>query len=311
MKTTAELLSVYETCPRAAFWYRFWEREKLDGHEMLLAGIRSGLTSTRKDFGEVAGEECYGLGAGPGLLTDHYDVHSEVIHLACIADIVTTAVRRPDEAPWGKPENCKVGDSLWRSGVYMDPAGTHLRRVVLVSSWSDDRHYSECRSWESLGNVCVYGLPMQQAVIVLGQNRNGKRHSPWAKGLRHPANRKLRFRKKTSVKEGFKSSWIEVWREDYDEISTHDWLQSMLEDGVLQDVCFNVDLPVPEKNARQRILDLAARKLERLNGLTEVPDLQLTGCDWPRPCLFRGPCHQGKELSRHFGMTKIVEDCKV
>ncbi len=309
MKTTAEMLSAYETCPRAAYWHRHWEREKLDGNQMLQTAIRAGVTSARIDYGEVAGEACYALGVEPGLDTEHYAVYDEVIHLSCIADIVTTAIRKPEEVPWMVPADRKIGNDgpVWRSGAYLAPSGTHLRRVVLVSNWNNDRHYSQCRSWESLGEVCVYGVPMKMAVVVLGQNRGGKRHSPWAKGLRHPGNRKLRFRKKNSKSEPFKSSWTEVWREDYDDISTHDWLQAMLEDGVLQDVCFNVDLAVPEKNARQRIMDLAARKLERLEGMKELPEMQLTGCDWPRPCIFRGPCHKGEEPTKRFYLTKINE----
>jgi hypothetical protein len=301
MTMTPELLTAFEECPRKAFWRRGWERAKLDGNTMLQTAIRAGMLTARADFGEAAGEECYGLGSEPGLETGHYDVHSEVMHLACIADLVATAIRKPSDLPWKIPEPL----ASWQPSCFLSPDGTHLRRVALVSAWNDDRHYSECRSWQSLGNVCAYGLPMQMAVIVLGQYREGKRHGPWAKGLRHPANKKLRFRKKHAIAEGFKSTWQQIWREDYDEITTHDWLQAMLEDGVLQDVCFTVNLAVPEKTARQRILDMAARKLERLAAMTELPDPQLTGCDWPVPCLFRGPCHAGREPQK--GPFKIVD----
>lgn len=300
-----EALTALETCERQAWWRGLWARGKVDGNEMLQEGIRAGLTTARPDFGEAAGEAVYALGAEPGLATEQSNVYDEVMHLACIADAVATALRPPGEAPWLPAEPALLGAEgpLWRSGAYLDPTGTTLRRVALASAWSDERHYAEARSWASLGEVCAYGLPMQQATIVLGQRRNGKRHGPWAKGLRHPANRKLRFRKKKAVAEGFKSSWVEIWREDFDDISTHDWLQAMLEDGVLPDVCFNVDLAVPEPVARQRIVELAARKLDRLEKIQALPDLQLTGCDWPRPCLFRSPCHKGEEPGPRFGFV--------
>ncbi len=291
MYGTAEILTAFEECPRKAFWMRSWKRSKLDGAAMLQQALRAGVTSQRSDFGEAAGEECYGSGVEPGLDTTHYDVHAEVCHLACIADLVTTAIRKPAEAPWQLPE---VLES-WRSSCLLSPDGAYLRRIVLASNWSDDRHYGECRSWFSLGEVAAYGLPMQQVVIVLGQNRNGKRHSAWAKGLRHPRNKQLRFRKKHDVSEPFKESWLPVWREDFDDISTHDWLEAMLCDGVLQDLCFRVDIAAPEKAARQQILDMAARKLDRMAALEELPDTQFTGCDWPKPCIFRVPCHGGRE----------------
>lgn len=291
------LLTSYEHCNRAGYWSRSWERAKLDETEMLQAAIRAGVTeATRTDWGEVAGEEAYALGIEPGLDTTHYDIHAEVVHIACLADIITTAIRKPLEGPWKTPEPVALENGiLWNSGAYLDPSGDHLRRVVLASAWSDDRHYSQCRSWQSLGEVCVYGLPMQMAVIVLGQHRGGKRYSAWTKGLRHPINKKLRFRKKNDKSEGFKSSWLEVWREDYDDISTAAWLQGMLDDGVLQDLCFSVEIPVPEKDARERIVKMAARKLEKIQNLGTLPDPQLSTCDWPKPCNFRGPCHDGRQ----------------
>lgn len=299
---SAALLTDFEQCERKGFWSRSHERIKLDDTAMLQAAIRAGVTEdTRTDWGEAAGEECYARGLEPGLETTHYDVYGEVVHLACIADIAATALRKPGEAPWQRPGPAPLGGGmLWNSGVYLSPDGSHLRRVVLASTWSDDRHYHECRSWQSLGEICAYNLPMQQAVIVLGPRRNGKRHGYWSKGLRHPANKKLRFRKKHDVAAGFKSSWLPVWREDYDDISTRDWLQAMLEDGVLPDVCFNVEIPAPEKEARQMIVDLAARKLEKIQNLDSLPDQNLSTCDWPTACKFRDGCHAGRKPGAGF-----------
>jgi len=302
MQGTAEMLTAFETCPRQAWWRRAWDRTKLDPAQMLQAGVRAGLLEPeRKDWGEVAGETVYECGVSPGLQSEHYDVHGEVVHLACIADIVTTAIRKPGDPPWKTPEILET----WLPSCFLSPDGLYLRRVIFVGSWNSDRHYSICRSWYSLGPVCFYGIPMQQAIVVLGSHRDGKYFSPWAKGLLHPANKKLRFRKKRDIAAGFKSSWEEAWREDHDEVSTQDWLQAMLEDGVLADVCFNVDIPVPEAAARLRIMDMAKRKLERLVLMTELPDPQLTGCDWPVPCIFRGPCHAGREPQE--GLYRIKE----
>jgi len=301
MQPSAEILTAFEKCPRMAFWMLSWQRYKMDAIQMLQAGVRAGvLEAERKDWGEVAGEQVYGLGVEPGLATSSYDVHAEVSHLACLADIVTTAIRKPSEPPWKIPEDLP----LWKPSCFLSPDGLHLRRIVLVSSWNDDRHYHECRSWQSMGAVCAYGLPLQQVVVVLGQNRSGKRHSSWTRGLRHPVNKKLRFRKKNDVSEGFKSTWLPVWREDFDDISTHDWLQAMLDDGVLQDLCFTVEIPVPEKSARQRILDLTASKLEKVQNLDSLPEPQLSTCDWPVPCCFRENCHSGRSPRK--GVFRMV-----
>lgn len=293
---SATLLTHHERCPRAGYWARDWERQKLDPNSMIEAGLRAGLLSDRKDFNIAAGEECYQLGADRGVDSKEYNVHSQVVHLSALADIICFALRKPGTGPWDVPDAIPVGEGpVWTSGAYLDPSGLHLRRVVLVSAWSEDRHYHEARSFHSLGEVCVYGLPMQEAVIVLGQQRDGRKHGPLAKGLLHPANKKLRFRRQRHVAQGFKDTWIQIWREDRDEISTHDWLEAMYQDGVLADCCFAVEIPVPERTARQRVLDLVARKLQAMQPLRELPEQNLSTCDWPVPCLYRTPCHTGRE----------------
>jgi hypothetical protein len=300
------LLTAFEPCNRKGIWSRDWERIKIDLNELLQAGLREGLTTTRKDFGQAAGEKIIAIAAAREIVSDQYDVYSQVIHHAAIADIVTMAIRKPTEGPWGATDPLDLpGGHTWYSDAYTSPDGLRLRRIALTSNWSDDKHYSFARSWYSLGEVAIFGLPMQQATIILGQHRNGKRHGFWSHGLRHPLSKQLRFRKKNDKAVPFKSTWTEVWREDYDDIATGDWLSAMHSDGVLGDVAFNVDIPVPEKEARQKIVDLATRRLEEIWSAKEIPDQQLSTCDFPTPCIFRGNCHSGNQPSGKYGFVQI------
>ena len=194
---------------------------------------------------------------------------------------------------------------LWRSSVFLDPTATHLRRLALVSSWNDDRHFAECRAWQSLGEICVYERPMQLVVAVIGQSRDGKRHGPWTKAYRHPVNRGIRFRRKSGT-EGFKASWEQIWRENYDDIGTDEWYQQMIKDGVIQDYFFKIDIPVPESKARKDIVNLAASALSKVYGTDKLPPKQLSTCDWPTPCWFRNNCHcLDQEPSGRFGFVRI------
>lgn len=298
-----ELLSGFERCARIPYWGVNWKLQKMKPVEMIEAGVRAGLTeATRSDYGEVAGEEVYGFGSNPGIDSKQYDQHSEVVHLACIADIVATALRKAGSGPW-RPAPPLPG---WSSGCYLSPDGSYLRRIVFATSWSDDRHYAACRSWESLAEICFHNIPMQMAVVHLGRHLEGKYHSYWTHGLRHPANKKLRFRKRNRVDEPFKESWIEVWRENHDEISTTEWLQGMLEDGILQECLKKVDIPVPKPEARERVLDLAQRKLGMIASVTELPMQNLSTCDWPTPCVFRAPCHAQQEPGPAYGFVRII-----
>jgi len=297
-----ESLSGFERCPRIPYWGRNWKLRKMKPVEMIEAGVRAGLMEhTRSDFGELAGEEVYGFGSQPGIESKQFNQHDEVVHLACIADAVTSAIRKPGGDPW------KLAPPLpeWESGCYISPDQSSLRRIVFTTSWSDDRYYSHCRSWESLGEICFHGLPMQMLVVYLGPHREGKYHSYWTHGLRHPANKKLRFRKRNRTDEPFKESWTEVWREDYDDISTRDWLQGMLEDGVLQECLRKYDIAVPKPESRERILDLTRQKLAILRGTMELPLQNLSTCDWPVPCDHRNHCHAQEEPSPAYGFVQI------
>ena len=304
--TSPQLLSAYERCNRSGVWSRDWRKWKMSDTEMLQRSIRAGLLSDRKDFNIASGEETMTLSAEPGLETKEYNVFDQCVHLAALSDILTAAVRKPSERPWLIPEDVRLGDGpIWRSAAMLDPSGTYLRRIALVSNWGDDRHWGECRGWFSMGEIVAYSLPMQLVVAVIGQSRSGKRHSPFTRAYRHPVNKGIRFRRKGGQGEGFKSSWQQIWREDFDEISTESWLQSMLTDLVLEDHLFKIDIPLPTKEAQKRIRDLAAKKLDEIENADILPDQQFSTCDWPQVCHFRSNCHSGVEPSGRFGFVKI------
>lgn len=307
MLGTDELLTAIETCERAAYWSQRWERAKITPNQLLEVGIREGLLTNRPDFGECAGEAVIACVRDREILTDCLDVYSLAINAASLADIICVALRKPAEGPWRVPESITFPDGQpWITDVFLAPSGQSLRRVVLATNWSDERHASFCRSWETIGNICAYSMPMQLAVVILGAMRGGKRHGPLSKGLRHPKSRELRFRKRNDVKVPFKDSWEAIFREDFSDIPTADWLSSMNKDGVLQDVCFSVTVDVPNEATRKHFLDLASRKLDHLERMETVPDEQLTGCSWPVKCQFIKPCHAGAEPSGKYGFYKIT-----
>ena len=299
---TAELLDGYERCSRISWWSRDWEKGRLSPQDMLDIGVKAGLTEPiGGEFGMTAGETLYALGATREIESKQNNIHAEIVHLASIVDLVTTAIRKPIDEPWRIPEPL----DRWKSECFLSPDGMHLRKVVFVTSWSSDRHYSLCRSWSALGEVCHHNLPMQLVVVMLGKNQNGRFHSYWSHGLTHPVNKKLRFRKKQATATGFKDSWIEVWREDHDEITTQEWLNAMITDDVIRDVMFKIDVAVPEKTARERIIDLAARKLDKIDKIKTLPDRNLSSCDWPSPCQFRRVCDNDDIPSHKYGFVAV------
>ena len=256
-------------------------------------------------WGQMAGETVLEFATTPGLDVEGQYVYASAMNHACLADLLVSTVRKPQDLPWLVPENLKG----WTSSCMMSPTGDKLRRVVIVSGWSEERHISECRSWYTLGEMAFYDLPMQLVVLVVGQQRNGRRHSHWTKALKHTiGHTHIRFRRRVgNTSGGFKDSWTEIWREDHEEISRELWLNAMLKDDVMRDLCFHVEMPPLPKYQRQYFQDLAARRMEVILGLKEKPPLQLSTCDWPIPCPFLKVCHSipEKEPSVSQGFVEI------
>jgi hypothetical protein len=308
---TPLLLSSFETCARKGFLARSWLARKLNASQMTYEAIRHVLTlpaaSNAQDgaWGEVAGSQVMQLASDRGLDTDLHDLYSCVLHHAALADILVTVIRKQKDEPWLIPDPVQN----WTSGAFLSPDGSTLRRVVLVSHWTEEREQSEKRSWYSMGEIAVYNLPMQMLVMVIGQMRNGRRSSPWVKGFLHPQNRQLRFRRKDRAKSAtFNEAWSVAWREEHDEISRETWLNAMLKDDVLREVCFRVDLPVLPASERNRVLDMSRRKLDRLYSLKEKPEANLSSCEWPLPCQFKRCCWNNpeKEPSEKNGFIQIA-----
>lgn len=301
MIDTAHLITSDEECNRKGFLVQRHEKNKIPAARMLDMGIRAGLTYDGQDFGEEAGSVVYELGATRGVDSDLYDQHSEVVHVAAMADIISTAARKKGDKPWNTPDALED----WNPSCFISPDGQYLRRIVCTPNWSDERHNSICRSWATLGPIAFYNLPMQIAVAITGNRREGRYHSFWSHALQHPQNKKLRFRKKNDVGVAFKSTWIECWRPDHDEITTQEWINAMAGDDVLKDIFFKIDVPSMDEISRKRVMDVAKRKLERIRNTKTIPDEQYTNCTWPVRCVYLSCCGKGELPNGRFGFIPV------
>ena len=89
---------------------------------MLMAGIHEGLTVDSNNWGQAAGEKCYELAVQPGLESSQFDIHSEVVHLCAMSDVISTAVRKKE--PWKPLGAVEVGyGGRWENDAYLDGTG--------------------------------------------------------------------------------------------------------------------------------------------------------------------------------------------
>ena len=301
--STAELLTASEICPRKAHWSLSYEAWALPVGELLSRSVNHALGAAllpQQAPGEVAASQLLDLAEHRGVDTEH-PVYATIIHHAAIADLIATVLRPPNELPWRVP----AGTTRWNTGCFVTPSGTHLRRIVLVSNWSDEREAAVRREWSTVGEIAEFDLPMQIAVFMLGQLRRGKRSGPWSKAFWQPRLHSLRFRKRTAG--GLSPSYEPIWREDRRDIPKQQWLQAMLDDGVLKEACFHLEVDRLPPERRALIQDMAERKLSTIR-TQALPDKQLTGCFWPRKCQFL-PCCWGSDPqppSEKTGFVKLA-----
>jgi hypothetical protein len=268
--STASRLVADDHCHRLEFLSRSWERHTLNPMAALYRSIEAGLESDSDDPGQVAGDTLMGLAVDRGLETPQSDLLGFAEHHAAIADFVVYLLR--EGPPWEHPED----KDRWVSGAYLNDSGSRLRRVVLVDRWSNEKAIAEEKSWRSMGECALYGVPMDLIVINLGQNREGRRHGPISKGVLHPQNHNLRFMRRDG--DAFGPNWERVFRESSN-IGREEWLESMTIDGVMEEVITFHEVSIPSNiNAIHKIID---RKISNLAKVDVLPDPQFAQCFSP------------------------------
>jgi hypothetical protein len=294
---SAELLSDVESCQRRGYYSRDFLPRRLHPTELTRQALYRALCSPEPDPGKAAGDGVMELCANVGLdLKETGHLYDVGLHHAAIADLVATWGRNRISGPLGVPADLGVGNHVWESSCLCQPAEGRLVRVVLVDHFSDERTLSESRSWFTIGEVAVYDAPMDVYLVSLGASRGGKRHSAWSKALLHPRNRQVRFKKQgwnketRGMTEGFRETWIPVWREEHQEISRENWLRAMEMDGVLQELTTSFTVEPLNPFRRMEALETIQRKADLLAQLEKLPDPSFSQCDWPRPCPFRCIC---------------------
>lgn len=294
------LLSEDDRCRRAAHYSLKWEPPAIRPTEALYRAIEYGLQDdSGDDPGDAASEHLMELATSRGLDSNQEDILGEAEHLGGIAAFVTWLLRTG--AAWKRPEAIKLPNgTLWTPGAFLSADEGHLRRVVLCGRWDAYRLVEEEHDWRTLESA-IYGVPMDLIVVVLGQERNGRRHGPLCKGWTHPVSKTLRFRKRDGSE--FDGAWNAIFREQSD-FSREDWLEAMTEDQVLPEAIKIHQVGVLFE--RISYPDAAQKKLDAAIQEKSAPDPQFSRCfDRFRPCQFRSCCPQGIEPSEKGGFRIV------
>jgi hypothetical protein len=296
--TTPQLLNADDRCRRLPYLAERWQPPAIHPTEALYEAIEAGLTSPAEKPWDTAEQALYDLATTRGLDSAQSDLLGEAEHLAALASFIAYLLR-PD-GPWKRPEAISLPDgSLWHPASFLNPSETHLRRLVLCSRWDAYRQVEAEHDWRTLEGS-IYAVPMDLVIIVLGQQRDGRRHGPLSKGWTHPVSKQLRFRRRDGT--GFDGNWQQVWREKSD-FSKEAWLDALVEDGLLPETVLIHTVQPEQVNER---VALAASKLSRIAASVDPPEPQLSRCfNRISPCPFRAACPRGEEPSESLGFLPL------
>lgn len=279
-----------------------WQWNRILPGDALRESIRVGVMA-ETDPGQTAGDHLMSLAAEKGLETPHRDRLFELAtHYAALVDVVVTEARNRLGRLY-EHEGTKVGlSSIWQSSALLGANGTRLHRILLVSRWSEERKLAETHSYFSLFETAVCQQPLTMTVCVIGQNRDGRYHGPWSRGVQHPLNRTLKFRRRGG--KPFKGEWTQVWREEAD-IDRQTWLEAMQRDGLLDEMMFDIEIPVPQEEARRKMVKLVERRLVEIQETEATPPPSPSVCFWPSRCQFVDACWTFSRPSPRLGYVQI------
>jgi hypothetical protein len=288
---SSALLNSLDICPKQAQLATRLEREALSFHQLLTRGVEHGLQVDSDDPGKAASDEVMRLALSRPIETEQSDLLGLAEHCSALAEIVVWCLRTGPV--WRHP--APLGD--WIPSCFTVPGG--LRRVVLCDRWDERRALQEMRDWRTLEGA-LYGLPVTIVAVVLGANRDGRRHGPLTKGWLHPRSQELRFRKRDGT--GFDGNWEPVFRERYDG-TRETWIEAMNADSLMTETFVIHPETTFDNVETERIRDMAQAKLKRIG---EPAERNLSRCfDAVRPCEYRFPCAYFREPQEFQGFVKV------
>ena len=301
---TPELLAVDDRCRRSAHFSLIWDKPKLRPLDILRISVDDALVCDDEDPGDYAGARVMELCSMRQIETKELNLYDMGCHTAALADILTTVLRGPT-VRLERPADEKLGEHVWVSSCFLEPSGVRLRRLIILDRISEEILTGIKRSWDVIGEACAYKMPVTAQIVIVGQQRDGRRLAPWSKGWLHQVgNQNLRFRKQDGS--GLTGSgWKPVFREQVDYLSRDYWIDRMKGDGVLQDLMLEIEIPVPLAEIVKMVTGLAKKKLDRIYSTEKTPEPEISQCYGNVPCPFTSACWQFQEPSERLGFIRI------
>jgi hypothetical protein len=306
MILSASTISVLQACPRRFLLEADWLVIKWRAKALFDACLRTAILeiSAGKSPAEAAKDaksQFLQVAANPGLDlpygTDSYKVAKD--YSAMLDTILRAAAR------WNLPKLAEhpavVLNSAvsWQPLAAVDEAG-ELHRFITLDRWTDADLSRELHGWGVFGDVAITGKPMTIHVVEVGQIRNGRRSSAWARAWKHPTmgnTMKIHFAHKDGST--FKG-WTPYYLMDHPDEDIDAWVEVMYKEGVAQRLVQHVGVAVPPQevcdDTRRQVMQEATRARvllsERSSTRWNALPMSRGACDGFVPCPWQAACHQ-------------------
>jgi hypothetical protein len=152
---------------------------------------------------------------------------------------------------------------------WSDDSGT-LHRWIVCDSFDDEVLAREAHSWAVIGDMVMADAPLMLHAIDIGQQRSGRRHSPWARCYRHPIIAgQCRFQRPDG-KGGWRKlsgeKWRPLWYSDQTRPDPEAWCDLMDADGVTPSLLHHISISQPSPAQSRRIHAEIARLASEMAG---------------------------------------------
>lgn len=272
MIVTPYSLTTYQSCPRRWRIEQDWMVRKWRAKSLFDNCLRQGILqisagSDPKLVVEEMRQRFLTVAADPGLEISSGQPYQVAMDWCAMLATILTALSRITLLQVQRTQPLAIAATsafAYSPSSFIDESGT-LHRWVTVDRWDADAMSREFHSWNVYGDMAITDQGMQLHVIEIGQQREGRRASPWAKAYKHPVIAgNIRFQRPDG-KGGQRKLAGEQWRAHYladdPKLTATQWVDLMDSDHVTPSLVHHLTIdPLSEEQVvrgRAQILQVA------------------------------------------------------
>jgi hypothetical protein len=283
LSLSASDLTRWQTCRRRWLLERHWKIIRRPPKLLFDSCLREGIfqLSNGADVATVrsnARTRFLSEAANPGLDMMSGDPWTVAQDWAGMLGVILTAISRLVLLTLARPQTSLLDgmNATWFPLSWIDDSGT-LHRWRTGDSFDDETLAREAHSWSVIGDMVMLDSPMMLHAIDIGSQRQGRRHSPWARCYKHPIIAgQFRFQRPDG-KGGWRKlsgdKWSPLWYADQTKPDPEAWCNLMDADHVTPSLLHHISISQPSAMQTARIrAELAQVCREMMAAVAEHPE---------------------------------------